>query len=174
MKYFTAGRGDVGDRHVSVHRVLLGPPARIVATCHRSNTLKTFRVDSIVTARLDRDEPFRSVEDAALDAYLRASLDGFRGDGAAQLVSFLVRDPDARWVKNNLLPGMKAEPVTEGVRISVHTAALRRVAQFVVGLGASALPESPTLAREVAALARGALDAAEVVLGASEQVGSRT
>lgn len=174
MKYYTAGRGDVGDRHASVHRVLLGLPARIVATCHRSNTLKTFRVDSIVSARLDRDEPFRSVEDAAVDAYLKASVDGFHGDGAAQLVSFLVRNPDARWVKNNLLPGMNAEPATDGVRISVHTAALRRVAQFVVGLGASALPESPTLAREVAALARGALEAAEAVLGASEQVGSRT
>jgi predicted DNA-binding transcriptional regulator YafY len=173
MKYYTAGRGDVGDRHVSVHRVLLGPPARLVATCHRSSTLKTFRVDSIVSARLDGDEPFRGVEDAAVDAYLTASVDGFHGEGAAQLLSFRVGNPDARWVKNNLLPGMKAEPAGDGVRISVHTAALRRVAQFVVGLGASASPESPALAREVAALARGALEAAEAVLGASEQVGSR-
>ncbi len=73
MKYYTAGRGDVGDRHVSVHRVLLGPPARLVATCHRSNTLKTFRVDSIVSARLDKEEAFRSAEDAAVDGYLKAS-----------------------------------------------------------------------------------------------------
>jgi predicted DNA-binding transcriptional regulator YafY len=79
MKYYTAGRGDVGDRHVSVHRVLLGLPARIVATCHRSNTLKTFRVDSIIRARLDRGEPFRSVEDAAV-AYLKASVDGLHGE----------------------------------------------------------------------------------------------
>ena len=169
MRYHTVGRGDVGDRHASVHRILIGPPARLVATCHRSNTLKTFRVDSIVSARLDRDEPFRSVDDAAVDAYLKASLDGFHGDGAAQLVTFLVRNPDARWVKNNLLPGMKAETTSDGIRIPVHTAALRRVAQFVVSLGASATPESPTLAREVAELARGALDAAQAVLGGPER-----
>ncbi len=168
MRYFTAGRGDVGDRHASVHRVLLGPPARIVATCHRSGTLKTFRVDSIVGARLDRDEPFRGAEDAAVDVYMRASVDGFHGEGAAQLLTFVVRNPDARWVKNNLLPGMKAEPIGDGIRVSVHTAALRRVAQFVVGLGASAAPESAALAREVAALARGALEAAEAVVAASE------
>lgn len=174
MKYYTAGRGDVGDRHVSVHRVLLGPPARLVATCHRSNTLKTFRVDSIVSGRLDREEPFRSADDAAVNAYLKASVDGFHGEGTAQLLSFLVQNPDARWVKNNLPPGMKAEPAGDGIRVSVHTAALRRVAQFVVGLGAAAAPESPTLAREVAVLARGALDAAEGVLGGSgEQPRSR-
>ncbi|HEY2517063.1 MAG TPA: WYL domain-containing protein [Polyangiaceae bacterium] len=168
MRYVTAARGDVGDRHASVHRVLLGPPARLVATCHRSGTLKTFRVDSIVSARLDPEELFRSSDAAALDAYLKASVDGFHGDGAAQPLTFLVRNPDARWVKNNLPPGMKAEPTSDGVRVSVHTAALRRVAQFVVGLGASAAPESPALAREVAELARGALEAAEAVVGASE------
>ncbi len=95
-------------------------------------------------------------------------MDGFHGEGAAQLLTFVVRNPDARWVKNNLLPGMKAEPIGDGIRVSVHTAALRRVAQFVVGLGASAAPESAALAREVAALARGALEAAEAVVAASE------
>ncbi len=80
-----------------------------------------------------------------------------------------MRNPDARWVKNNLLPGMKAEAMSDGIRVSVHTAALRRVAQFVVSLGASAAPESPALAREVAGLARGALEAAEAVVGTSEQ-----
>ena len=167
MKYFTAGRGDVGDRHASVHRVLLGPPARLVATCHRTGTLKTFRVDSIVSARLDKEEPFRSADDAAVDAYLQRSVDGFHGEGTAQHLSFLVHNPDARWVKNNLPLGMKAEPVSEGIRVLVHTAALRRVAQFVVGLGASASPESPALAQEVAVLARGALEAAQAVLGAA-------
>jgi predicted DNA-binding transcriptional regulator YafY len=168
MRYFTAGRGDVGDRHVSVHRILLGPPARLVATCHRTGALKTFRVDSIVSARLDGDEAFRASDDTAVDAYLKASVDGFHGDGAAQSLVFVVRNPDARWVKNNLLPGMKAEATSDGIRVAVHTAALRRVAQFVVSLGASAAPESPALAREVSGLARGALAAAEAVLGATE------
>jgi predicted DNA-binding transcriptional regulator YafY len=166
MRYFTAGRGDVSDRHVSVHRVLLGPPTRLVATCHRSGTLKTFRLDSIVSARLDPQMPYRNADEAAVDAYQNASVDGFHGDGKQQHLSFLVRDPDARWVKNNLLPGMRAEPERGGIRVSVHTAALRRVAQFVVGLGAAATPESAALAGEVALLARGALEAAEAVRGA--------
>ena len=164
MRYYTAGRGDVGDRHVSVHRILLGPPARLVATCHRTGTLKTFRVDNIVSARLDKEEPFRATDDAALDAYLQRSVDGFHGEGAVQHLSFLVSNPDARWVKNNLPLGMKAEPVGDGIRVSVQTAALRRVAQFVVGLGASATPESAALAREIAVLARGALETAEGIL----------
>jgi predicted DNA-binding transcriptional regulator YafY len=168
MRYFTAGRGDVGDRHASVHRVMLGPPARLIATCHRSGTLKTFRVDSIVSARLDKEEAFRASDEATVDSFLKGSVDGFHGEGAAQLLTFVVRNPDARWVKNNLLPGMKAEVAGEGIRVSVHTAALRRVAQFVVGLGASATPESAALAREVVGLARGALEGAQMVVGASE------
>src|SRR5687768_6398581 len=28
MRYFTASRGDAGERHASVHRVLIGPPTR--------------------------------------------------------------------------------------------------------------------------------------------------
>ncbi len=173
MRYFTAGRGDVGDRHVSVHRVLLGPPARLVATCHRSGTLKTFRLDSIVSARLDDQTPYRPADEAAVNAYLSASIDGFHGEGAAQRLAFVVRNPDARWVKNNLLVGMSAETEGDGIRVTVHTAALSRVAQFVVGLGAAATPETPALASAVAVLARGALENAERVLGAGrERAGS--
>jgi hypothetical protein len=46
MRYFTASRGSDEWRHVSVHRVLAGPPVRFIGTCHRSSTLKWFRVDS--------------------------------------------------------------------------------------------------------------------------------
>jgi hypothetical protein len=76
-------------------------------------------------------------------------------------VSFVVRNPDARWVKKNLPDGMQAETIPEGIRVTTHTAALRRVAQYVVGLGAAATPESADLASEVATLARGALQAIE-------------
>src|SRR5580658_9247732 len=69
MKYYTASRGDVGERHASVHRVHAGPPARFIATCHRSGTLRTFRVDGILWARLDPDERFRPASEAEVDAY---------------------------------------------------------------------------------------------------------
>jgi predicted DNA-binding transcriptional regulator YafY len=160
MRYLTAGRVDEGSRHASVHRVLLGPPARFVATCHRSGTLKTFRVDGVLDARLDAAHPFRAADDASVDAYLKASLDGFHGEGPPREHSFVVRNPDARWVKKNLLEGMRAEGAGDGIRVTVHTASLDRLARYVVSLGGAATPESPELAREVTGLARGALAAA--------------
>jgi predicted DNA-binding transcriptional regulator YafY len=160
MRYYTASRGAVGDRFVSVHRVHIGPPARFVAWCHRSEMLKTFRVDGIVSARLDADERFRPVDEAAVDAYDKASLDGFNQGGAPTTFAFVVRDPEARWVKNNLLDGMRAEDRTEGIRVEITTTSLVRLARFVVGLGAAATCETPALAGEVAILARGALAAA--------------
>ena len=157
MRYYTASRGDVGDRHVSAHRVHVGPPARFVATCHRSGTLKTFRVDGIISGRLDEREPYRAADESALDAYQKGSLDGFHEGGTSRPFAFVVRNPEARWVKNNLLDGMTAESHGDGVRVTVSTTALGRLARFVVGLGAAAICETPALAEEVAALARGAL-----------------
>jgi predicted DNA-binding transcriptional regulator YafY len=161
MRYLTAGRVDESSRHASVHRVLLGPPARFVATCHRSGTLKTFRVDGVLDARMDAAHAFRAADEAAVDAYLQASLDGFHGDGPPREHSFAVRNPDARWVKKNLLEGMRAEAAGDGIRVSVRTASLDRLARYVVSLGGAATPETPDLAREVAGLARGALEAVE-------------
>ncbi|MFI5301729.1 MAG: helix-turn-helix transcriptional regulator, partial [Polyangiales bacterium] len=160
MRYYTASRGAVGDRHVSVQRIHIGPPARLVAWCHRSEMLKTFRVDGIVSARLDAQERFHPVDEAAVDAYDKASLDGFNQGGTPTKFSFVVRDPEARWVRNNLLDGMRAEDLTEGIRVEVTTTSLVRLARFVVGLGGAATCETPALAGEVATLARGALAAA--------------
>jgi len=161
VRYLTAGRVDEGSRHASVHRVLLGPPDRFVATCHRSGTLKTFRVDGVLDARLDPAHPFRAADEATVDAYLQASLDGFHGEGPPREHSFFVRNPEARWVKKNLLEGMRAEAAGDGIRVAVHTASLDRLARYVVSLGGAATPECPELAREVAGLARGALEAVE-------------
>jgi predicted DNA-binding transcriptional regulator YafY len=157
MRYYTASRGVASERHVSVHRVIVGPPARFVATCHRSGTLKTFRVDSIMNARLDDAEPYIAADDVAIEAYCRASLDGFNEGGAPVPVSFRVRNPEARWVRNNLLEGVTTEELEDGVRIIAHTAAIGRLARFVTSLGAAAIAETPALAEEVAVLARGAL-----------------
>jgi len=158
----------VNDRHASVHRVLLGPPVRFVATCHRSRTLKTFRVENVMQARLDTKERYRAIDDSQVEAYVRESLDGFHEGGKPVELSFLVSNPDARWVKKNLLPGMVAESTEDGIRVTTRTAALRRLARFVVQLGGAATPESPSLAKEVSALARGALAAIEAATRSSD------
>ena len=62
-------------------------------------------------------------------------------------------------IVKNLLDGMSVERSEDGIRVTVTTSALTVVARFVVGLGAAAIPETPALAREVAVLARGALEA---------------
>ncbi|MGH7437289.1 MAG: helix-turn-helix transcriptional regulator, partial [Polyangiaceae bacterium] len=159
MRYFTRSRLDEGTRDASVHRVLLGPPARFVATCHRDGKLKTFRVDGILDARLALGEPYRPADETTVEQYIQASLSGFHNDGQAMELSFLVRNPEARWVKTNLLDGMRADTSGDGIRVTIRTSALRQLARYVVGLGEAATPESADLAREVAALATGALQA---------------
>ncbi len=159
FRYFTTGRGSEGMRHASVHRVVLGPPARFVATCHRSGDLKWFRVENVSDARLDGEQPFRGADSKRVDAHLRASLDGFHEGGAPVKHVFFVSDPDARWVARNLMEEMAAEEVPGGIRVTLETSALKRLARFVVGLGVAAKPLSSELEGQVAALAKGALEA---------------
>jgi predicted DNA-binding transcriptional regulator YafY len=137
--------------------VLLGPPARFVATCHRSGTLKWFRVESVSDAKVDEKEPFRDADPKLVDAHLRASLDGIHEGGATVKHAFFVSDPDARWVARNLLEEMHSEEVPGGIRVTLETSAVKRLARYVVGLGAAAKPLTPALETEVATLAHGAL-----------------
>lgn len=82
--------------------------------------------------------PFRAADESALDEYIAASLSGFHDDGQAAELSFLVRNPDARWVKRNLLEGVHAETCGDGIRVTMRTSALIQVARFVVRLGEAA------------------------------------
>ncbi len=157
FRYFTATRGSEGTRHASVHRILLGPPARFLATCHRTGDLKWFRIENVSDAKLDAAEPFRDTDSKRIDAHLRASLDGFHEGGEPKKHAFFVSNPDARWVVRNLLEEMQAEEVPGGIRVHIETAALKRLARYVVGLGGAAKPLTPELAEAVAAIARGAL-----------------
>jgi predicted DNA-binding transcriptional regulator YafY len=161
MQYFTTSRRDIGDRHVSIHSVDVGPPGRFIATCHRTGQLKWFRVDGIVRARLDGQESYRGRADEDVRAFHGASLDGYKGDGAALECSFFVREPESTWVARNLLDGMRPESLPGGVRVHTTTSAILRLARFVVSLGGAARPETGALAEAVAALARGALDQAQ-------------
>jgi predicted DNA-binding transcriptional regulator YafY len=157
FRYYTANRGNEASRHASVHRVLSGPPARFVATCHRAGKLKWFRVENISEAKLDPGETFRDADPKLVDAHLRASLDGFHEGAAPRTHAFFVSDPDARWVARNLIDEMQCEEVAGGIRVSIETSALPRLARYVVGLGAAAKPLTPELELAVSALAHGAL-----------------
>lgn len=59
---------------------------------------------------------------------------------------------------------MKAEPIDDGIRVTIETATVFKVAQDVVRLGASARPETPELARNVIQIAEGALENARRLL----------
>jgi predicted DNA-binding transcriptional regulator YafY len=161
FRYFSAKRGSESVRHASVQRIVLGPPARFVAICHRSDTLKWFRVENVSDCSLDDTEHFRDADPKLIDAHLRASLDGFHEGGKAESHAFFVSDPDARWVARNLLDDMHCEEVPGGIRVTVETAALQRLARFVVGLGSSAKPLTAALERAVVTLASGALASIE-------------
>lgn len=161
MTYHTASRGKLTPRHASVHMVDVGPPARFVATCHHNGDLRWFRVDGIVRARLDEREPFRECEPSAVAAFCAASLDGYKGDGPATPCSFFVREPESTWVANNLLEGMAVENLRDGIRVSIETSALLRLARFVVGLGGAARAETAVLAQMVAKIARDVLEQAQ-------------
>ncbi len=153
FRYLTVTSGKEAMRYASVQRVLVGPPARFIATCHRSGDLKWFRVENVTDAKLDSREPFREADSKTVDAYLRASLDGFHDGGAPMKHEFFVSDPTARWVARNLMDGMACEEVPGGIRVTVETSA--------------AEPLTPELAREVSALAEGALAAGRAAKAAA-------
>jgi predicted DNA-binding transcriptional regulator YafY len=157
--YFSAHRGSEGSRHASVHRVLLGPPARFVAVCHRAGTLKWFRVENMSDARLDEGEPFRDADAATVETFLRASLDGFHQGGDAATHVFFVSDPEARWVVRNLLEEMRSEDVPGGIRVTVQTAGVNRLARYVVGLGGAAKAVTEELRKEAVSVAQAAVRA---------------
>jgi predicted DNA-binding transcriptional regulator YafY len=167
MRYFTASRRDEKTRNVSVHRIYLGPPARFVATCHDTNQLKWFRLSGVSSARIDRAEKFRATTDDKLDTFIRGSLDGYAEEGPLVKCIFRVRQPEAAWVRRNLLKGMEHETIPDGIRVWIETRAPSLVARFVVRLGAAAHPESKELAKLVASLAEGALKNANEELASS-------
>jgi proteasome accessory factor C len=157
MRYYSSSRGHVSQRFVSVHRLVVGPPARFVAYCHTSKALRWFRVENIVHATLSADEQFVPVKKADVDHFQETSLDGFHDAVQPEVERFFVRDPEARWVVNNLLGGMKATQVDGGIRIETETCAVSRLAQYVVGLGGAAHAETDRLATMVRELAEGAI-----------------
>lgn len=144
--YFSTSGGTLEWRTITPVKVQTEPRARIAAVCHRSQTLKWFRVDNVQRAEIAADEPRAAVEDAALDRFLNSSVDGYN-DGTEKEYSFVVRNPEAHWVRRNMLAGMSAAPDYSsklGLRVTARGAALV-VARFVSGLGGAGTAEGDAL-----------------------------
>ncbi len=157
FRYYSASRGSDSLRHASVHRVVVGPPARFVGMCHREDKLKWFRVDNVTDASVDASTAFRDAAAAEIDELVAGSLDGYYDPKAKkERHAFFVREPEARWVKRNLLDGMRVEEERDGIRVIAETTAVGRLARYVVGLGDAAHAETKALREEVLRLARGA------------------
>jgi predicted DNA-binding transcriptional regulator YafY len=164
LRYYAASRGTFNTRTVSVQRVLVGPPTRFVAWCHAAKGLRFFRLDNAATAALDPASPFHAVDDAEVDAFLAESVDGYHGQERLR-VAFFVRDPDARWVAQNLPDGLAGTPDEGGLLVEAETTALLPIARFVTGLGAAAECQTPELRKLVREIAEGALRGTETGQG---------
>ncbi|MFO0613176.1 MAG: WYL domain-containing protein [Polyangiaceae bacterium] len=156
VRYYSASRGTLSHRVLSVQRVMLGPPSRLVAWCHATNQLRWFRVDSITGVQPDVSATFHAVDDSVVEELVQSSIDGFHGKEKVR-ISFFVHDPDARWVANNLPEGLSGTPEDGGLLVEAETGGLLPVARYVVGLGAAAECRTAELREAVAELARGAL-----------------
>lgn len=161
VTYFSANRGHVDERHITPHRILSGPPARVAATCHINDELRWFRVDRLQRAELDESTPARATDAEAVDRFVVHSIDGYAEGTQPVSCAFQVRDPDARWVKANLPLPMASAAITGGLRFSTETRAVRQLARFVLGLGGVASAETPELRRLVRELAEAALAATQ-------------
>jgi predicted DNA-binding transcriptional regulator YafY len=158
MRYFTASRRNVSWRHVSVHRLDLGPRPQFIATCHRVDDLRRFRVCNVLDAKHDPGMAYRRTTQAALAKLDRESFGGFRDEGPTVACTFFVREPEAVWVGRNLPDAnIVEEAAPGGARFHLETTAVAALARFVAGLGGIARPETPELAAEVAMIAKAAL-----------------
>ncbi len=157
MHYYSVRRGVCDWRDVSVQRLQVGEVARFCAICHREDELRWWRVDRILDARLAGAGGFRTAEPAALENFIEKTVNGFFASGEEIESRFFVRDPEARWVRQNLPRALAVETSGDGIRVRAKTAALLPIARIVVGLGAAARAETPELRGIVAELARGAL-----------------
>lgn len=164
VRYYTLSRGEMAWRFLSVHRLLVDQ-GRFVATCHRDNRLKWFRLDGVIAVESATVEPFRNVADEELRCLLDESVDGYHSGTPAVLCVFRVRNHDARWVKGQLpLPADIQEDLCE-TTFTARTAGLLPLARFLVGLGSAVRVDTPELRALIVELAQGALSATQSTSG---------
>lgn len=144
--YFSTSGGTLEWRLITPIRIQTEPRARIAAVCHRSNSLKWFRVDNVQRAEVATHEAPAKVDPDSVEHFVRTSVDGFN-DGTKDIYAFVVRLPEGYWVKRNLLSGMKVDENAESkdsFRVIAQGAALV-VARFICGLGGAATAEGEPL-----------------------------
>lgn len=152
VRYASSNSGQETWRTFSPQRLFAEESTRLVAFCHTHRELRWFRLDSIVRGSLELDDLRVDVPAEEVDEFVAASVDGFH-DGSREPLVFLVRQPSATWVRQNLLPGMEAEEINgESIRVTARGAGLV-VARFVVGLGGDASAEGVALRKLVRELA---------------------
>lgn len=158
----TSGSQPVGAwRTLSVQAVLYGDHPRFVALEHGRRGLRTFRVDRVHEVCVAEAGIFRPCEEEVVARYLAAGVDGYHGDAPVQRCSFVVREPEARWVGGNLpVRNATVERTPEGLRVEVATSAVTVLARFVVGLGIAARVLDEPLLAEVRRIASEALTSA--------------
>ena len=144
--------------------------------CHRSSTLKWFRVENVSHAKVEPETRYRPLDDGkGAKAFAAETVGGYRGDGEAIEHAFVVREPEARRVRVNLLAGMTIDPddaTRDGVRVRCVTPGVVRGAGDVGGVGGAARGGTAELARCVRETARDVLAAVEEEAG-SERTGKR-
>ena len=164
MDYRSTTNASAVERTVSVQRLFYGEHRRFVAVCHRSNTLKWFRVDRASAASLDRDAPFFSRTEEDVASFVADGVAGYHGDEPATVVRFFVKNPEARWAIDDLShEHMTLQRTDDGVVVTLRTTAVVALARRLVGLGDAVRIETPDLRRRVVALARAALRAEDAV-----------
>jgi predicted DNA-binding transcriptional regulator YafY len=155
VQYFTQSRGELA--WLSVHRIVLDS-GRLIATSHREDRLKWFRMNGILAVRLDSQEPYRSVLDADIVEFLNESVDGYHSGESAVRSVFRARLPEAEWLQEKL-PLMRAVENDGVIVFTTFTSGLLALARLLVGLGGAVAVDTPELRLVVAELARAALDA---------------
>jgi predicted DNA-binding transcriptional regulator YafY len=158
VSYHSPERGSVEWRHLSVQRVAYHErPMRLLALCHRSRTLKWFRLDRVQAVELDRREPFSAAPEDAIEDIVTNTLLGFHDNGPRVACRFVIDAPVHRWFVPMLGRRAEVEPHGQAVRVTLHTAAVQVLARELVGLGGAVTVETPELRAAVRTLAEGAL-----------------
>lgn len=168
IRYFSANRGSLEWRSISVQRILPGPPARLCAICHRDGTLKWFRVDNIFGADPDLSDPFRRETDAEVDSFVGGSLHGFVDEAVAVHCTFIAREPDWRWIRKSFVSVLEETPVPDGVRLTISTRGVLALARLLAGLGDLVRIETPAIRALVLEIAQGSVKSAQAVAMAAE------
>lgn len=160
IEYYSVRRGLDEVRHISCQRIAYHDrPIRLLAVCHRSGTLKWFRLDRIRAISADEGEPFREADPNEIADVVNNTLFDYHQGGVATEHRFVVHAPEHRWFVTTLGPSARVEPEGESVRVTLRSASPRVIARQLVGLGGAVRVETSALREEVRQLALAALAA---------------